>query len=122
MDELKLMTRATFSNEYSEDIFSKYLESYEADGTVYDYARYTQNATGEYILVYKDYNPVYEDRMEYDLSTVRAIDSKKKFINLTVEAIVKNEKGESKRITLKFTMFEEDTGWKISSPCFGNYR
>jgi hypothetical protein len=60
--------------------------------------------------------------MEYDLDTVSANDSTRDFVNLSVEATVKNEKGESKRITLRFTMFEEASGWKISSPCFGNYR
>ena len=122
IDELKAMTRETFSEEYSLSIFDKYLESYEANDTVYSYARYTENATGEYILVYKNHDPIFDDRMEYDLDTVSANDSTRDFVNLSVEATVKNEKGESKRITLRFTMFEEASGWKISSPCFGNYR
>lgn len=121
VEDIKTLTLATFSEAYSQNIFNKYLESFEANDTVYSYARYTQNAMGEYILVYKDHEPIFDDRMEYDLETVRAVDSKKKFINLTVEAIVKNEEGKSKRIPLKFTMFEEEAGWRISSPCFGNY-
>ena len=122
IDELKAMTKATFSEEYSRDIFNKYLESYEANDTVYSYARYTENATGEYILVYKNHDPIFDDRMEYDLDTVTDIGSNKKFVKMSVEATVKNDEGESKRITLEFTMFEEALGWKISSPCFGNYR
>ena len=122
IDELKALTRQTFSEKYSLDIFEKYLESYEANDTVYSYARYTENSTGEYILVYKNHDPIFDDRMEYDLDTVTAVDSTRKFVNLTVEATVKNEEGESKRITLGFTMFEEALGWRISSPCFGNYR
>lgn len=120
--ELKTMTLATFSTEYSEkSLFSYFLESYEADGIVYNYARYTENATGEYILVNKNHKPIFEDRMDYKLDTVTAVGSTKDFVNLTVVAVVKNEKGEAKERTLDFTMYEEKSGWRISSPCFANY-
>ena len=115
------MTKKVFSVSYSENIFKKYLESYEANDIVYSYARYTENATGDYILVYKDHDPIFDDRMSYKLDTVNAYDSTKDFINLTVNAVVSNADGDSKEITLKFTMYEERTGWRISSPCFGNY-
>ena len=121
IDELKTMTTKVFSDKYSENIFDKYLDSYEANGTVYNYARYTENATGEYILVYKNHEPIFDDRMSYKLDTVSANSSTKDFINLTVSAVVSNADGESKEITLRFTMYEERAGWRISSPCFGNY-
>ena len=121
LEELKTMTKKVFSVSYSENIFNKYLESYEANDIVYSYARYTENATGDYILVYKDHDPIFDDRMSYKLDTVNAYDSTKDFINLTVNAVVSNADGDSKEITLKFTMYEERTGWRISSPCFGNY-
>ena len=119
--ELKSLTLATFSEKYSENIFDKYLDSYEANDTVYSYARYTENSTGEIVLVHTKHDPIFEDRMSYILDSVSANDSTRDYINLSVRATVSSAAGESKEITLKFTMYEEKLGWRISSPCFGNY-
>lgn len=122
--ELKNLTLLTFSNKYSESLFNTYLEfAYDSDGNINHNARYTENATGEYILVHSKYaGQVFDDRMEYKLDTVSANDSERDYVKLSICAIVKNEKGESKEITLSFSMYEEKIGWRISSPCFGNYR
>ena len=120
--ELKEISYSTFSYDYCQSIFSNYLESYEADNTVYNYARYVQvDNEASYILVYKDHNPVFEDRMTYHLDTVTDVRSVKDFVRMTVEVTVDDGEGNSRRTTLTFSLYEEDSGWRIASPCFANY-
>lgn len=120
--ELKDISYATFSEKYCQNIFSNYLESYEADNTVYNYARYVQvDGVDSYILVYKDHTPVFEDRMTYHLETISDLGAKGDFVRMSVEVTVDDGEGNSRRTTLTFTLYEEKSGWRIASPCFANY-
>ena len=120
--ELKNISYATFSEKYCQNIFSNYLESYEADDVVYNYARYVQvDGVDSYILVYKDHEPVFEDRMTYHLETINDIEAKGDFVHMSVEVTIEDGDGNSRRTTLRFTLYEEKAGWRIASPCFANY-
>ena len=127
IEDLRRMSYLTFSNDYCEDIFSNYLESYEEDGIVYNWARYVQVydtmdiTKPAYILVYSKHDGVFEDRMTYDLSSIRAVRSKGEFVYMTVDVTVENIDGEQQTATIDFTLFEEASGWKIASPAFANY-
>ena len=127
ISELKTLSYATFSEKYCENIFEKYLESYEANNTVYNYARYVQVYDGvnydkpAYILVLSDFDYIFDDRMTYDLDSVKAVRSKGDYVHMTVEVTVENEDGKSQKTEIEFTLFEEKAGWRIASPCFANY-
>ena len=127
VQDLKNMSYATFSSDYCENIFSNYLESYEEDGIVYNWARYVQvydtsNAESPaYILVYSKHDGIFEDRMTYDLSSIKAVRSKGEYVYMSVDVIVESIEGETQTATISFTLFEESTGWRIASPAFANY-
>ncbi|MBR7117026.1 MAG: hypothetical protein IKC87_04885 [Clostridia bacterium] len=127
IDELKELTYKTFSEKYTESIIDNYLTSFEEDGIVYNFARYVQLYDGEdldipsVILVYSKHKPIFEDRMTYDLDTVKDVKSEGDYVKMTVEVTVLSEDGESQRAELDFTMYEEKSGWRIASPCFANY-
>ena len=127
VQDLKNMSYATFSTDYCENIFSNYLESYEEDGIVYNWARYVQvydtsNAESPaYILVYSKHDGIFEDRMTYDLSSIKAVRSKGEYVYMSVDVIVESIEGETQTATISFTLFEESTGWRIASPAFANY-
>lgn len=122
VNDLKNKTYAVFSNKYSENIFSIYLTTYSGESQDFG-ARYVMNGTGEYMLVNRKWSPIiYDDRMEYDLDTVRAVGSKKKFINMTVDATVSDGEGNERTLEISFRLYEEKTGYRIDNPCFANYR
>ena len=127
VQDIRDLSYATFSSAYCENIFSNYLESYEENGIVYNWARYSQvyDITDiekpAYILVYSKHNGIFEDRMTYDFSSIKAVRSKGQYVYMTVDVIVESIDGESQTATISFTLFEEPTGWRIASPAFANY-
>lgn len=127
VEQLKNISYSTFSNKYCDNIFSNYLESFEADGKVYNYARYVQvydvndQSKPAYILVYYKHKPVFEDKMTYNMSSIRALRSKGDYVIMSVDVTVENEEGKTQTSTIEFSLFEEKTGWRIASPAFANY-
>ena len=127
IQDLRDLSYATFTSKYCQNIFSSFLESYEEDGIVYNWARYVQvydvvDATiPAYILVYSKHKNVFEDRMTYDLSSIKAVKSKGEYVYMTVDVTVESIEGKTQTATIDFTLFEEPTGWRIASPAFANY-
>lgn len=127
VEELKAKSYEVFSLSYCENIFATYLETaMSEDGTkVVHPARFTMNGTNEYMLVNKNYERyayvIYEDRMGYDLGSVKALGSTKDYVNMSVVATVSNEEGATRSCELKFNLYEEQSGWRIAGPCFANY-
>ena len=127
IQDLRDLSFATFTKKYCNNIFASYLESYEEDGVVYNWARYVQvydviDATiPAYILVYSKHKGVFEDRMTYDLSSIKAVKSKGDYVYMTVDVTVESIEGKTQTATIEFTLFEEPTGWRIASPAFANY-
>ena len=127
IQDIRDLSYATFSTEYCKNIFTNYLESYEQDGVVYNWARYAQVydtmdiTKPAYILVYSKHDGVFDDRMTYDLSSIKAVKSKGDYVYMSVDVIVESAEGETQTATISFTLFEEKTGWRIASPAFANY-
>lgn len=126
VDELEALTMQTFSAKYAMSIVNYYL--YPApEGEPYRMVRYYQ----EYdlddptlpvrIMVNSKHKPIFDDRMTYDLETVKVVGSTKDIVNMTVEVVVVSDYGVEKRMTIDFGLYEEKYGWRISSTCFANY-
>ena len=126
IDELKVITEKTFSDEYSALLYDTILSSIKEDSTVVSAARYFQaydektNQPTD-IMVYSKFNIKFKDKLEYDYDSIRAEGSKKDKVYVSVDATVTNSEGKSQKITLTVTLIEEDDGWKIDNPTYANY-
>ncbi|MBR2930004.1 MAG: hypothetical protein IKC32_02125 [Clostridia bacterium] len=124
VSDIRSRTLEVFSTQYAENLFEGYLESYEAEGTVWNYARYVQSGdelTGSILLVNKDHESIFDDRLTYHLDTVTDVESKGDLVKMSVEITVEDEEGNTQHRAISFYMYEERIGWRISSPCISNY-
>jgi len=124
--ELQNLTRSTFTESYSELLFSTKLEPLTVDDQVITLARYYQvydEDSGEplYIMVHSKYTSIYDGLMEFKYSTLKAVGSKKETVFVEVDTVVKNRDGESQDRTLSVSLIEENYGWRIDSVCFQNF-
>lgn len=128
IDELRVLIGKTFTEEYAENINSTVLSPIISDGVNYSMTRYYQlyddpvsKTDPVCIMVYKDYDYLFRDSVEYKLDTVRVEGVKKQTLYLSVEATVTNGKGESQVRKIEFELIEESDGWRINSPTYANY-
>jgi hypothetical protein len=125
IEELKALTEKTFSYNYSQNIYSTILYGFKEEGMVVSAARYyqyTEQETNEsYIMVYTRFEPLLKDSISYDYDSVRADKSKKEYVYVSVDATVTNSSGESQKVTISITLFEEESGWRICNPTYANY-
>ena len=126
LDELKTITEKTFSDEYSDLLYSTILSSLKEGSTVVTAARYFQAYDEETnkptdIMVYSKFNVKFKDKVEYDYDSIKAEKSKKDKVYVSVNATVTNSEGKSQKITLTITLIEEEDGWKIDNPTYANY-
>ena len=126
LDELKVITEKTFSDEYSAVLYDTILSSLKEGSTVVTAARYFQAYDEETnqptdIMVYSKFNIKFKDKIEYDYDSIKAEGSKKDKVYVSVNATVTNSEGKSQKITLTVTLIEEEDGWKIDNPTYANY-
>ncbi len=133
LEELKVLTRKTFSESYAEKIFETNLGELSDDNSkivtkyyqAYDELNPTVPAR---IMVYHsgtardEATRLFDDRLRsYDYSTLEVVGVKGEILYLRVTAVVANEDGKEQRVSVKFNFIEEADGWKIAGPCFANY-
>ncbi len=129
VDELKRKTEEVFSVRYCLNLYEVAFEGVLDDvGEIIYMSRYYQKyvddlpALGpECIMVYTRYEPLFTSKVEYDCDTVRVNDVKKETLYLSVMATVTSPEGKSQQREIRFTMFEENGGWRLDSSTFANY-
>lgn len=134
IDELKALTLKSFTKRYSEEIFSNKLSAIQDDDVVKFTAKYYQAWEDAectiparimvyyYISARPEDRQLFEDRLlGYDYSSLAITGVKKETLFLTVNATVTNKDGEEQILSVGFSMFEEEYGWRIDSPTFANY-
>ncbi len=128
IDELRVLIGKTFTEEYAENINSTVLSPIISDGINYSMTRYYQlyddpvsKTDPICIMVYKDYNYLFRDSVEYKLDTIKVEGVKKQTLFLSVMATVTNDKGESQERKIEFELIEESEGWRINTPTYANY-
>lgn len=126
IEELKTLTRKTFSKEYSEQIYSTILSPVVSDIGVVSAARYyqaTNEETGEPtdIMVYSIFNLKFRDTVVYDYDSFEVEGAKKEKVIVTVKASVTNSEGKSQETVIRIMLVEEEEGWRIDNPTYANY-
>ncbi|MBR2343643.1 MAG: hypothetical protein IKA64_05250 [Clostridia bacterium] len=124
--ELEALTRSTFTRGYSDQLVREKLGEVRVDGVMLTPARYYQKYADEFyteeicIMVYSGNTAIFDDRMEYDYSTVKVLGSEGEKVKASIEATVSNKDGDTQRVTVSVVLIEED-GWRIDNPVFKNY-
>lgn len=125
VDELIAMTEKTFSDNYSQIMYSSVLDTLRVDDTIVGYKRYYDQTTDDgetIIMVNTAYEPLFKSTIVYDYDSIKAKGSKREKVFLTVNAIVSNADGKSRAINnITITLVEEEDGWKIDNPVWANY-
>ena len=126
IDELKVLTEKTYSEDYANLLYSTMLSSLKDEMTIVSPARYYQSyneETGapEHIMVYSRFEPMFKDTVVYDYDSMRVDGSKKEKVYVKVDATVTNAEGRSQTTTVTITLVEEDDGWQIDNPTYVNY-
>ena len=127
IEELKTLTRQTFTFGYSNELFSTKLSMLSDEGVIHGMARYIQKyddvemTEPVCILVYKDATVLKKGTIVYDYSSFKVTGSKKQVVYVDVNATVYNDDGDSQKVTLTLNLIEEDNGWRIDNPCYANY-
>jgi hypothetical protein len=118
VDDLKELTRKTFSAEYSESIFRSKLSSMRED-EYFGYARYYQGI--DRIMVYSDAVSFLDDEVNYLYETLAATGSKGEtvFVKLSVEI---SDGVNTQTRELEVGLVEEEDGWKIDTPTYMSYQ
>lgn len=126
IEELKVMTEATFSQDYSEILYSTVLGALMSNGTLVNAARYYQAYDEESgqptdIMVHSKFTPMMTGRIAYNYESITVEKSKKQKVFATVNACVTSKDGKSQEIQITITLIEEDDGWRIDNPTYANY-
>ncbi len=126
IDELKVLTEMTFSDEYSALLYSTILSAISTDTGVAVAARYYQAYDEETkepteIMVYSVFTPMLKDSITYDYGSLKVKGSKKEKVYVSVSATVTSSEGKSQNTEITITLVEEDDGWKIDNPTYANY-
>ena len=126
VDQLKRITKNTFSEGLSESMFSTVLSGIN-DGKDTLLARYYQKysvldgKTPEAIMVNSNWSPIFTSEVEYDFDSVKAIGSEGETVFVTIDCTVSKTGYEDQKVTLQISLVEEEKGWRIDSPTFLNY-
>ena len=129
LSELEYISTTVYTQGCYDAIFKNVLKpSYDADGNIAIYARYTElrdEKTNEFIafLVNVKYEgKIIEGVAEYHTSTLEIIDVEGEVIRLSVKATVTSPDGEkTQNRTVKFSMLETQDGWRLDSPIYVGY-
>ena len=127
LSELDELTRSVFTISFSLALLRERVGELRVDGILIKPSRYFQKYEDEArtkekcIMVYNAIEPIFDDRMVIDYSTLRVLGSKRKYVNLAVEVKVTNEYGQVQKKTMTVSLLEESDGWRIDNPVFQNY-
>lgn len=126
IEELMTLTEKTFSDEYSELLYTTILSALNDNTAIVSPARYYQaydEKTGlpTHIMVYSAFEPMFKDSVVYDYDSIRVERSKKERVHVKVDVAVTNGEGKSQHVTITVMLVEEDDGWKIDNPTYANY-
>ena len=125
VDELMILTEKTFSDNYSDLLYSTIIYGLKDDTSVITAARYYQaydeEANESYMMVNSKFTVMFKDSIEYDYDSMKVEKSSKEKVYVSVEATVTNSEGASQKTTVTITLVEEDDGWKIDNPTYANY-
>ncbi len=129
IEDLKNLTRGTFSDEMCSWVFSTLLSSISDGTTVAATARYAQmwggadGKTPEYILVYSETDYFLVDKVTYHLDTIKVLGSKGEKVNveILVTVISSDEKNPPMDKTIDVSLIEEEDGWRLDSPTYTRY-
>lgn len=127
IDELKVLTRKVYSEKLSEEIFkNKFNTAATEDNPELGryYQKYSEDLSPEpvCIMVNTTSEAIFDDKMTFDYTSVKAIESKGQLVYLDIDVRVEGDEGESQTQTLRIALFEESYGWRIAShTTFTNY-
>lgn len=126
IDELKMITEKTFSDEYSSLLYSTILSPLTSDIGVVSATRYYQaydekTAEPTHIMVYIKFPVMFKDSIEYDYDSMRVIGAKKEKVFVKVDATVSTSDGKTQNTTVTITLVEDEDGWRIDNPTYANY-
>ncbi len=126
IDELKEMTRQTFSKRYSEQIFSTALSTVSDGSYVELLPRYYQKyedeemKVPESIMVNSEYEALLLDEVEYLYETITVLYSRGEIVFFEIDVNV--TRGDNKQLqTLEIGVVEEDDGWRLYTPTYTTY-
>jgi len=123
VDELKELTRATFSTTFSEYVFETKLSSVSDEDGVHSLARYYQKyydkemTEPDTIMVYSRAIILLSDEVEYDYDSITVEGSKGQVVYIKINATVKREEKEQTR-SLKIGLIEEESGWRLNDATY----
>ena len=72
-------------------------------------------------MVYSGNEAIFDDRMEYDYSTISVNGSSGERVNASISASVSDKNGNKQSVTVNIVLIEESNGWRIDNPVFKNY-
>lgn len=119
IDELKSLTEKTFSQSYSNYIYSTILAPLTSDGKLVSATRYSE-IEGEFV-VRSTYIPIMKDTITYDYDSIKVKGADKEKVSVTVNATVTTKEGLSQNIDIVIDLVEEENGWRIDNPTYANY-
>ena len=125
--ELEDMTRATFSNEYSNIILSTTVSSIVDEDGLQILARYYQKyedlegTVPQCIMVYSIANVLLRDKVEYDYESIEVTGSKKETVYVNINCTVTTNDGKKQDKVLNIGLIEEANGWRLDTPTYATY-
>lgn len=130
--ELRTLTYSTYIDSYAESVLGLALNPlYNADGEIQYVAKYAEafydvEMTKPYILVYsrfEDVRVIFEDKMSFDYSSIRADGIKDGRVKMWVKVTVEGEGGKLQSREISFSIKKEnEKGYRLTGPVFTNYK
>ena len=124
VEELKSMTEETFTDGYSQIMYSSVLDTLRVDDTIVGYKRYydQENEDGTItLMVNMQYEPLLKSTIVYDYDSITVKKSVEERVYLSVNAVVINTEGDSRSVEITINLVEEEDGWRIDNPVWANY-
>lgn len=127
LEDLKNLTRATFSDGQCEWVFESLLSSVSTGSSIVSLARYGQKWGGdnldvpEYILVNSDATVWLDDKVEYHYDKMAVSDVQGEIIIVRLLVTVTNPEGKIMNENIDVKLIEEDDGWRLDSPTYVSY-
>ena len=130
LEELKALTKRVYSERLCNEIFKNKFNTKvtEENGELGRYyQKYSEDKNGVIteplcIMVNTSSVQIFDDRMTYDFSSVKALRSEGQLVYIEVTCEVKSKEGESQLQSLEIALIEEEEGWRIAShTTFCNY-
>ena len=127
LEDLKTLTRKTFSKSQCEWIFETLLSSVSTGSSIVSLARYGQKWGGdnldvpEYILVNSDATVWLDDTVDYNYDMMAVSDVEGEVITVRLLVTVTNPEGKIMNENIDVKLIEESDGWRLHSPTYVSY-